>query len=415
MGITDKLKYECKAISNMMLNKDAKSSLLNLCNEKQSMRLEKSKLRRLFTSMRPAYTEAEDYFVQKYLLCDALIAQGMYLDGYGNALLKIDMPDGSESKTLWSCHTDSVHRKGGIQTVHYNPLDDKFSTTDGSCLGGDDNSGTYVLLELIRAKVPGLYVFHRAEEVGGCGSAWIASNCEDMLEKYDRAIAFDRKDVHSIITHQGSKRCCSEAFSKDLSAKLNMNHRSDSTGSFTDTANYDHIIPECTNMSVGYFGAHTARETQLLDYLVRLKDAFIRIDCEGLATERNPKAPVEYNMGGYYGYGGNLIKPHKEARTAMGWSKQDDIKWKQDKKKREEEEKKKKEQFTLLDFVDEDGVPTTNEITKDDLYKILDTADGIEDDDFGPKSNKKSKEELIESPEEVPEPDWNEFFEGLED
>ena len=194
-----------------------------------------------------------------------------------------------------------------------------------------------------------------------------------------------------------------------------MNHRSDSTGSFTDTANYDHIIPECTNMSVGYFGAHTARETQLLDYLVRLKDAFIRIDCEGLTTERNPKAPVEYNMGGYYGYGGNLIKPHKEARTAMGWSKQDDIKWKQDKKKREEEEKKKKEQFTLLDFVDEDGVPTTNEITKDDLYKILDTADGIEDDDFGPKSNKKSKEELIESPEEVPEPDWNEFFEGLED
>ena len=35
------------------------------------------------------------------------------------------------------------------------PLTDKFSTPDGSCLGGDDNSGTYVImLELMRNNVP---------------------------------------------------------------------------------------------------------------------------------------------------------------------------------------------------------------------------------------------------------------------
>jgi len=404
VGITDRLKYQVASITTMMLSEGVKGSLMNLCREKQSLRLEKSKLRRLFTSMRPAYTEAEEFFVQKYLMCDDLVAKGMYLDGYGNALIKVNNPDGTESKTLWSCHTDTVHRKAGIQTVHFNPIDDKFSTTDGSCLGGDDNSGTYLMLEMMRAEVPGLYIFHRAEEVGGCGSSWIANNCADMLENYDRAIAFDRKDVNSIITHQGSKRCCSEAFAKDLGVKLGMNHRSDSTGSFTDTANYDHIIPECTNLSVGYFGAHSARETQLLDYIVRLKDAFIRIDCEGLVTERNPKAPVEYNMGGYYGYGG-LVKPTKEARTAMGWSKQDDIKWKQDKKKAKEDEKVK-EQKTLNDFSD------SNEITKEDLYAIL---DGADDDDLGPKSKKSDKEEKMETIDDFEEPDWNEFFVGLAD
>ena len=402
--MTDNLKYQVARMFAMELTSEQLERCTKLCEDKSRMRLEKSKIERLFTSMRPAYTEAENEFVETYLMTPFLIEQGMYQDGYGNCLLKIDNPDGSESKTLWSCHTDSVHRKGGHQTVHYNPSDDKFSTPDGSCLGGDDNSGTYILLELIRQKIPGLYIFHRAEEVGGVGSAWIADNCEDMLIKYDRAIAFDRKDVHSIITHQASRRCCSEAFSDDLSEKLGMNHRSDPTGSFTDTANYDHIIPECTNMSVGYFSAHTARETQLLGYLVELSDAFARIDVESLVTERNPNAPKEYDMGGYYGYGG-LVMPSKEARQAAGWSKQDKIKWKQDKKAKREEEKKKKEQAKSK--VD-DFISPAEEITQDELYEL------IEDDYMGPKSKKTDKvDEAIFIEDDMDEPDWNAFFARL--
>lgn len=380
----------------MQFSESKLSSLSDFVGEKSYMRLQKSKIDRLFLSMRPAYTEAEEAFVQKYIMAPSLVERGMYQDGYGNCLLKIDNPDGTPSRTLWSCHTDSVHRAGGYQTVHFNPLDDKFSTTDGSCLGGDDNSGTYVMLELIRRNVPGLYIFHRAEEVGGRGSAWIASNSEDMLKQYDRAIAFDRKDIHSIITHQASRRCCSEAFSDDLAAKLGMNHRSDPTGSFTDTANYDHIIPECTNMSVGYFSAHTARETQLLGYLVELMEAFARIDVEGLVTDRNPNAPVEYNMGGYYGYGG-LVKPSKEARTAMGWSKQDDLKWKKKAKERKKTTTTKRK---------DDFISPSEELTRDDLKAIL------KDDDFGPKANKDNKYQPEESFDEE-DPNWAEFFEGL--
>jgi hypothetical protein len=175
-----------------------------------------------------------------------------------------------------------------------------------------------------------------------------------------------------------------------------MNHRSDSTGSFTDTANYDHIIPECTNLSVGYFSAHSARETQLLDYIIKLKDAFIRIDCEALVTDRDPHAPVEYNMGGYYGYGGGLIKPHKEARKEMGWSKQDDVKWKQDKKAKTTESKQI------------DDITGGREISRDELYVLLD------DDDFGPKSKKSNKGNLITT-DDYDGRDFDEFFRELAD
>ena len=198
MVINDRLKYQIVYLVIMMISLETLKGLESFTSSKSRMRLEKSKIHRLFTSMRPAYSNAEEEFVQKYMLSPNLLSLGMYQDGYGNCLLKIDNEDGTPSKTLWSCHTDSVHNRGGFQTVHFNPLEDKFSTTDGSCLGGDDNSGTYAMLEMIRNKVPGLYIFHRAEEVGGRGSAWIVDNNEEMLKNYDRAIAFDRKDIHSI-------------------------------------------------------------------------------------------------------------------------------------------------------------------------------------------------------------------------
>ena len=392
MGLTDTLKYQIEYSVNMVLSSGVNVELTSYVESRYELRLDKSKITRLFTSMRPAYTEAEEHFVQKYLMCDEMVAQGMAQDGYGNCLIKVQNADGSDSKTLWSCHTDSVHRKSGVQEVHFDPLTDKFSTPDGSCLGADDNSGTYILLELLRKRIPGLYIFHRAEEVGGCGSSWIAQHSSELLEQYDRAIAFDRKDIYSIITHQGSKRCCSDEFADDLAEKLGMNHRTDSGGSFTDTANYDHIIPECTNLSVGYFNAHSARETQLLDYLWQLKDAFANMDCESLVTHRNPDAPVEYSSGGYYGYGDTLLKPHKAARSAMGWSKSDDIKWKEDTKSRK------------------DTKSISDEVILDEV--ILDE---ILDEDYGPKATKGKHSLNIKDKDEPTEDSWRDFFGQISD
>ena len=104
-------------------------------------------------------------------------AMGMYKDGFeygrqksagieGEGNLIIEVGEGSE--TLFSSHTDTVHRTGVMQNVFIETADKpKFETDSGQCLGGDDGTGVWLMLELIKAGVPGLYIFHRAEEVGG--------------------------------------------------------------------------------------------------------------------------------------------------------------------------------------------------------------------------------------------------------
>ncbi len=292
---------------------------------------------------RPASSEMEKLYVNNYLFTPEMQARGMYKDGFhyarqegsgeGNLIIKI----GEGSKTLFSSHTDTVHRTGVEQNVIIDPTQDKlkFTTDSGQCLGGDDGTGVWLMLELIKAGVPGLYIFHRAEEVGGQGSSYIANSTPELIEGYERAIAFDRKDDWSIITHQSGVRTCSAEFAKDLARELSMGHRPDSTGSFTDTANYDTIIPECTNLSVGYHNAHSARENQEIDYLLEFRDALIKVDWENLVTARNPE-DVEYSNTGYYGYGSTLVRPSKKTRDKVGWSDYDDMMFEKEKGKASE-------------------------------------------------------------------------------
>jgi len=289
---------------------------------------------------RPASSEMEKFYVNNYLFTPEMQAMGMYKDGFhygrqegsgeGNLIIKI----GEGSKTLFSSHTDTVHRTGVEQNVIIDPTQDKlkFTTDSGQCLGGDDGTGVWLMLELIKAGVPGLYIFHRAEEVGGQGSSYIANTTPELIEGYERAIAFDRKDDWSIITHQSGVRTCSEEFAKDLARELSMGHRADSTGSFTDTANYDTIIPECTNLSVGYHNAHSARENQEIDYLLEFRDALIKVDWENLVTARDPEE-VEYSNKGYYGYGSTLVRPSKKTRDKVGWSDYDDMMFEKEREK----------------------------------------------------------------------------------
>ena len=312
--------------------------------ETYKKRLDIQNLRRIFSYGRPASSELENYWVNKYLFTPEMQAMGMYKDGFeygrqksagieGEGNLIIEVGEGSE--TLFSSHTDTVHRTGVMQNVFIETADKpKFETDSGQCLGGDDGTGVWLMLELIKAGVPGLYIFHRAEEVGGQGSSYIANTTPELIQGYKRAIAFDRKDDWSIITHQAGVRTCSDEFAKDLGEKLGMGHKGDSTGSFTDTANYDNIIPECTNLSVGYHNAHSARENQEVDYLLKFRDALIEVDWENLVTARDPSEP-EYSTSGYYGYGDRLLKPKKKVRDKMGWGDWEDQQFEKSKAKEE--------------------------------------------------------------------------------
>jgi len=144
------------------------------------------------------------------------------------------------------------------------------------------------MLMMIEAGVEGLYIFHRGEECGGLGASWIAENQKDMLSEYDYAIAFDRYGSDSVVTHQGYGRCCSDEFAIALSDALGKNHSPDNTGIYTDTAEYTKIIPECTNVSVGYAGHHTSSEVQYLPYLKRLLQTLLSLDVSSLPVCRDP-------------------------------------------------------------------------------------------------------------------------------
>tara|TARA_R110002051_G_scaffold323259_1_gene416281 strand:+ start:247 stop:1548 length:1302 start_codon:yes stop_codon:yes gene_type:complete len=281
---------------------------MNTLLETYRLRLDIQNVRRIFSIGRPAGAIEETEWVNTYLYTPEMQKMGMYKDGFaymgevgeGNCIIEV----GEGSRTLFSSHTDTVHRTGGPQNVMIDLEESKLITDSGQCLGADDGTGIWLMLELIKAGVPGLYIFHRAEEVGGQGSAFIANHHADLLQNYDRAIAFDRKDDWSIITHQGGSRCCSDVFGKDLAEKLDMGHRLDTGGSFTDTANYDGIIPECTNLSVGCHNCHSGRENQEIPYLLEFRDALINVDWENLVTVRDPTIP-DYSYGGSSGFGGS--------------------------------------------------------------------------------------------------------------
>lgn len=204
---------------------------------------------------------------------------------------------GGGSKTLFSCHIDTVHRAEGLQIV---------DTVDGfallpddspsSCLGADDSAGIWIMCQMIEAGVAGTYIFHRGEERGGIGSKGMAEHYADWLRQFDRAVAFDRKATHSVITHQGMGRCCSDDFALQLADALNAalpeEHAfmtPDDSGVYTDTAEYTALIPECTNVSCGYYDEHTSAERLDLKFVHALRDACCATDWDTLPTVREAR------------------------------------------------------------------------------------------------------------------------------
>lgn len=237
---------------------------------------------------RPAWTDTERQFINRFIR-----PLGVTQDTFGNLYKRI-----GTAPVLWSCHTDTVHDIGGTQRLRVSSNIVAQSDPKSNCLGADCTAGVWLMVEMIRANVPGLYIFHRAEEIGGLGSAFIAEDTPELLAGILYAIAFDRRAHTSIITHQWAGRCCSEAFSVSLARGLAMRHTSDSGGSFTDTANYTDLIGECTNISVGYMNEHTKAETLDTAYLSAVRDALVALDVSQLVNEREPGAvdPDDYSF-----------------------------------------------------------------------------------------------------------------------
>lgn len=229
------------------------------------------------------YPHGHEEEVMKYLP-----VPGLKKDQWGNYYLII-----GNSNTMFTCHLDTASREKtrvNVQSYIENG-DEIFVTDETSILGADDKAGVTIVLYMISHKIPGVYYFFIGEERGAIGSSKVSENFDRIphLRDIKKCISFDRRNYFSVITSQLSQQCCSNQFAQSLCNELNsggMQMRLDNTGVFTDSASFMSIIPECTNISVGYFSEHTRNESQNISFLDRLAKAVLGVKWENLVIAR---------------------------------------------------------------------------------------------------------------------------------
>lgn len=235
---------------------------------------------------RPRGSKTERAFRDRWIM-----SLGAEEDQHGNLhVVRGDVP------VLWSCHTDTAHKRDGSQKVRLNSKG-ILTTRNGSCLGADDTAGVFLLTEMIRRDVPGHYVFHYGEECGCIGSRKLAAECPTWLENIQWAIALDRRGYGDVITHQVGLRTASDPFAVDLAERLNalgMDYEPSDRGLYTDTESYADIVPECTNLSIGYSGEHGPAESLDTAHVLQLLEALSSLDVSALPVSREPGSNVYY-------------------------------------------------------------------------------------------------------------------------
>ncbi len=241
--------------------------------------------------------------------------EGLEKDEYGNYVLRI-----GDSKTAFTCHLDTADSTP--KKVYHVIKDNKVYTDGSSILGADDKAGFTIMYFMIKNKVPGIYLFFLEEEVGMKGSEYFVKN---EISKYDiqRVISFDRRDYGSVITYQLGSRCCSDKFADELSRQLEFGKLTffkDSGGIYTDSYKFIEYVPECTNISVGYFNAHTCGEYQDIEYLTFICNRVLSVDWENLPSERNPSEKEDLFMQRY-----NSFYDEKGRRRTVDFLKEEDF------------------------------------------------------------------------------------------
>lgn len=241
-------------------------------------------------------------------------------DRNGNYTLII----GDKPSVAFMAHHDTVHSKDG--KVKPDIVGDFVVSSSNDVLGADCTTGIFLILRMIKAKVPGVYVVHSAEEIGCIGSRALVADKPIWLNHVKAAISLDRKGYTSIITHQMGMRTCSEEFSKSLNNVLDGMFESDSGGSYTDSNEYSGVIPECTNLSVGYFDQHTKNESQDWVFMMALADMLVSANWDNLVISRDPTV-IEYddtNTFGHNYYTGGKAK-YKGPKSGYVWGDWSDI------------------------------------------------------------------------------------------
>lgn len=245
-----------------------------------------------------------DSYYDKQIIDD----YGFKYDNHKNLYKVINTDDGKLPTTMFTSHLDTVEvswfyrfcKKHKLPFGKNKNVDHVFSVgktmvkSDGTTtLGADDKAGVTIILRMVQSNKPGVYYLFKGEEVGHIGSNMLRKSIFENrdLNNITKCISLDRKGYDSVITHQGYKRTCSDEFGINVCRKLNRYgfwFKLDPEGVSTDSLEFIDRISECTNLSVGYFRAHTTREFQDLEFLEDLTEAFIKINWENMRSYRTP-------------------------------------------------------------------------------------------------------------------------------
>lgn len=246
---------------------------------------------------RPEGSYTQKVFCEKYL--QPVMGEP---DSHGNYIKSVNYPNGGAPYLCFTAHHDTVHTVDGMQHVVVNG--DKVMASDSNCLGADCTTGVWLILEMIEAGVPGVYVVHAGEEIGCVGSKALVRDNPSWLSNIKAVISLDRKGEESVITHQMGYRTASDTFAVSFSAALDLPLlRPDNTGVYTDSNEYVDVVGECTNISVGYLDQHSKRETQDLYFAYYLREKLIEADWSKLVFEREAGSfEVEQGGRGWGGY-----------------------------------------------------------------------------------------------------------------
>jgi hypothetical protein len=207
----------------------------------------------------------------------------------GSELMAIQIDTCENPTTIFTCHLDTVEHERGIKQLTI--ADNMISVLNGGVLGADDGAGIALLVHMIENNVPGRFMFFAMEEKGGIGSKHIVKTRPELFTGISRAIAFDRKGCSDVVVSQIGEEGCSNAFGIALSDALTTStgyQFEPTVGVYTDTAEMFGLVPECVNISCGYYNEHTSRESLDLTYLLKLSEAVLLVDWDSLPTVRNP-------------------------------------------------------------------------------------------------------------------------------
>lgn len=207
------------------------------------------------------------------ILCDQIRAEfGGTIDPIGNLTIRR-----GESKLIFSAHLDTVHKTDGYVGFRTRG-NHRFALKE--CLGADDGAGIWVLVNMIRASIPGTYVFTVGEELGGIGAYAYA-----IPPNIEGCISFDRRGTDEVIWRQGEDTG-SYAAALWVCEQLGMKHQPSDAGLFSDNAIWAYQVPECLNISVGYQYAHSLLETLDTKYLRKLIERALVVPWEELPIVR---------------------------------------------------------------------------------------------------------------------------------